>query len=114
WARTSTATAPWTAGIATSVGASRRRKSPRCRRTSRPTKARTRADARRGERWLLHPGSPSAERARRWSMGTERLQKILAHAGIASRRAAETLIAEGRVRVNGRVVTELGTRADAH
>ncbi|HEY8431707.1 MAG TPA: pseudouridine synthase [Sandaracinaceae bacterium] len=47
-------------------------------------------------------------------MGTERLQKILAHAGIASRRAAETLIAEGRVRVNGRVVTELGTRADAH
>ncbi len=47
-------------------------------------------------------------------MGTERLQKILAHAGIASRRAAETMIAEGRVRVNGRVVTELGTRADPH
>lgn len=47
-------------------------------------------------------------------MGTERLQKILAHAGIASRRAAETLIAEGRVRVNGRIVTELGTRADPH
>jgi 23S rRNA pseudouridine2605 synthase len=45
-------------------------------------------------------------------MGAERLQKILAHAGIASRRAAEKLIAEGHVRVNGRVVTELGTRAD--
>jgi 23S rRNA pseudouridine2605 synthase len=42
----------------------------------------------------------------------ERLQKILARAGVASRRAAEAMIQEGRVRVNGRVVTELGTRAD--
>jgi 23S rRNA pseudouridine2605 synthase len=42
----------------------------------------------------------------------ERLQKILARAGVASRRAAEQWITEGRVRVNGRVVTELGTRAD--
>jgi len=42
----------------------------------------------------------------------ERLQKILAHAGIASRRAAEAIILEGRVVVNGQVVTELGTRAD--
>lgn len=42
----------------------------------------------------------------------ERLQKILAHAGVASRRAAEELIAAGRVRVNGRVVTEMGMRAD--
>jgi len=47
-------------------------------------------------------------------MAAERLQKILAHAGIASRRAAEKLIADGHVRVNGRVVTELGTKADAH
>ncbi len=47
-------------------------------------------------------------------MAVDRLQKILAHAGVASRRAAETYIREGRVRVNGRVVTELGTRADAH
>lgn len=46
-------------------------------------------------------------------MATERLQKILAHAGVASRRAAEKLITEGHVRVNGRVVTELGARADA-
>lgn len=44
----------------------------------------------------------------------ERLQKILAHAGVASRRAAEALIAEGRVRVNGRIVEELGVRADPH
>lgn len=43
----------------------------------------------------------------------ERLQKILAAAGIASRRKAEELILEGRVQVNGQVVTELGTRHDA-
>lgn len=43
----------------------------------------------------------------------ERIQKILAHGGIASRRAAEQLIKTGRVRVNGRVVTELGAKADA-
>ncbi|MDE1154770.1 MAG: pseudouridine synthase [Acidobacteriaceae bacterium] len=41
----------------------------------------------------------------------ERLQKILAQAGIASRRAAEVLILEGHVQVNGKTVTELGTRA---
>jgi 23S rRNA pseudouridine2605 synthase len=40
----------------------------------------------------------------------ERLQKILAHGGVASRRAAEQLITAGRVRVNGTVVTELGAR----
>ena len=42
----------------------------------------------------------------------ERLQKILAHAGIASRRKAEEIILEGRVTVNAKIVTELGTRAD--
>lgn len=42
----------------------------------------------------------------------ERIQKILARGGIASRRAAERLITEGRVRVNGKVVTELGSKAD--
>jgi 23S rRNA pseudouridine2605 synthase len=42
----------------------------------------------------------------------ERLQKILAHAGIASRRKAEEIIEAGRVSVNGKTVTELGTRAD--
>ncbi|HHY48098.1 MAG TPA: rRNA pseudouridine synthase [Firmicutes bacterium] len=42
----------------------------------------------------------------------ERLQKILARAGVGSRRACESLILEGRVSVNGVVVRELGTRAD--
>jgi 23S rRNA pseudouridine2605 synthase/16S rRNA pseudouridine516 synthase len=42
----------------------------------------------------------------------ERLQKALARAGIASRRASEVLIREGRVAVNGTTVTELGTRVD--
>jgi 23S rRNA pseudouridine2605 synthase len=42
----------------------------------------------------------------------ERLQKILARAGVASRRKAETLIVEGRVAVNGKVVAELGAKAD--
>lgn len=45
-------------------------------------------------------------------MPAERLQKLLARAGIASRRAAEALILDGRVRVDGRVVRELGTKAD--
>ncbi|QPL04475.1 MULTISPECIES: pseudouridine synthase [Actinomyces] len=42
----------------------------------------------------------------------ERLQKVLAHAGIASRRACENLIASGRVSVDGVVVTEVGVRVD--
>jgi len=49
------------------------------------------------------PGSPRTG---------ERLQKIIAAAGLASRREAESWIREGRVSLNGRVVTELGTRAD--
>jgi len=42
----------------------------------------------------------------------ERLQKILAQAGIASRRKCEELILQGQVKVNGQTVTELGTRVD--
>jgi 23S rRNA pseudouridine2605 synthase len=45
-------------------------------------------------------------------MPAERLQKIIAAAGIASRRAAEKLITGGAVSVNGQIVTELGTKAD--
>jgi 23S rRNA pseudouridine2605 synthase len=43
----------------------------------------------------------------------ERLQKVIAEAGIASRRKAEELIVEGKVKVNGKVVTELGTKVDS-
>jgi len=42
----------------------------------------------------------------------ERLQKLIAQAGIASRRAAEELIASGAVTVNGKIITEPGTKAD--
>ncbi len=46
------------------------------------------------------------------AMAAERLQKIIAAAGIASRRKAEEMITSGRVAVNGQTVTELGTKAD--
>ena len=42
----------------------------------------------------------------------ERLQKILSRAGVASRRAAERMLLEGRVTVNGEIVRELGSKAD--
>lgn len=45
-------------------------------------------------------------------MPQERLQKVLAHAGVASRRKSEEIIVEGRVEVNGEIVTELGTKVD--
>ncbi len=45
-------------------------------------------------------------------MATERLQKIIGAAGIASRRKAEELITAGRVSVNGQTITELGSKAD--
>jgi 23S rRNA pseudouridine2605 synthase len=45
-------------------------------------------------------------------MSDERLQKILSRAGIASRRKAEQMILDGRVTVNGQIVSELGSKAD--
>ena len=45
-------------------------------------------------------------------MSEERLQKILSRAGISSRRAAEKIILEGRVTVDGKIISELGTKAD--
>lgn len=44
----------------------------------------------------------------------ERLQKVMAHAGIASRRKSEEIIEQGRVKVNGELVTELGTKVSVN
>src|ERR1035437_9081651 len=60
------------------------------------------------------PGTPaSSQNDGRGGGKLERLQKILAAAGVASRRKAEELILAGRVQVNGQVVAELGTKHDA-
>jgi len=49
---------------------------------------------------------------RGYAVGVERLQKILSQAGVASRRASEQLMLQGRVTVNGSAARELGTKAD--
>ncbi len=56
--------------------------------------------------------APRKTGPRAGSPGQERLQKILAAAGVDSRRACEQIILDGRVQVNGKTVTELGTCAD--
>src|SRR6266852_7749076 len=91
--------------------------------TTRSAKLRRPKLARSWRRWSRSRPSPTnRERsiAHRYvtivderAMQLERLQKIIAHAGFASRREAEGMIASGRVTVNGRIVTELGTKADA-
>jgi 23S rRNA pseudouridine2605 synthase len=61
----------------------------------------------------LRPGRSDTETAKPKSTdGKERLQKILANAGVCSRRQAEELILLGQVTVNGKVVSELGAKAD--
>lgn len=60
----------------------------------------------------LRPDAPGAQ-SEGAGAPLERLQKVLARAGIASRRKAEQLILEGAVSVNGHVVTMLGTKVDA-
>ena len=74
------------------------------------------AEARARGQYPLAPSRPRPELPPEGS-GTEspyaeRLHKLLAHAAIASRRACEALIREGRVKVDGRVVREMGVRVD--
>ncbi len=56
------------------------------------------------EKAKAHPAAPSD--------GADRLQKVLAHAGLGSRRACEELILQGRVTIDGKTVRELGTKVD--
>ena len=55
---------------------------------------------------------PRREKIEATNDGGQRLQKIISQAGLASRRAAEKLIADGRVTINGKTVREMGTKAD--
>ncbi len=63
---------------------------------------------------MATPGKPTNKKASAASppASGDRLQKFLASCGISSRRAAEELIVQGRVEVNGQVITQLGTRVD--
>lgn len=77
----------------------------------RPAIDKTRPAAKPAPRKAVAP-RPAGAPARKPQAGQDRLQKILAAAGVDSRRACEQIILDGRVQVNGRTVTELGTRAD--
>ena len=85
---------------------------------SRPASASPRSTSKTGSQASVRPApkagapAPAGRRPRSSAQPGERLQKILAAAGIASRRACEEVILEGRVQVNGVTVTELGTRAN--
>lgn len=97
-------TAPATRQAATS------RPGPRPAAKPRPTQGQARTQAKPQAKAQAKAAPRPA--ARPTAQGQERLQKILAAAGIDSRRACEQIILDGRVQVNGRTVTELGTRAD--
>src|SRR6185295_2349556 len=58
------------------------------------------------------PQRPRSRKPEPKPSGAERLQKLLSQAGISSRRKAEEMIEAGRVKLNGQVVTQLGTKAD--
>ncbi|BDU68768.1 hypothetical protein GETHOR_08690 [Geothrix oryzae] len=119
--RTSAPARP-TSGPARSSSAVRPSSSAGARPTARPTSGaparrpaidKTRPAAKQAPRKAA-PSRPSGGASPRPARaGQERLQKILAAAGIASRRACEQIILDGRVQVNGKTVTELGACADS-
>ena len=80
------------------TGGSSERPGPQARREAQPSRPKT--------------SSPRPPRASQGDPGADRLQKILAHAGVGSRRACEELILQGRVSVGGQIVRELGTKVD--
>jgi pseudouridine synthase len=65
-----------------------------------------------GSKARIKARRPQPKRSKGGGEEGERLQKILAAAGIASRRACEQIILDGRVQVNGETITRLGTRAN--
>jgi 23S rRNA pseudouridine2605 synthase len=87
------------------------RKPSRPARPGGPARGVPKAAPKAASRASARPGKAAPRSSRPQAPG-DRLQKILAAAGVASRRACETVILEGRVQVNGVTVTELGTRAD--
>ncbi|HJV39167.1 MAG TPA: pseudouridine synthase [Geothrix sp.] len=107
-ARPSSTSRPSSASRPTSAPASR---SASGAPTRRPAIDKTRPAAKQAPRKAAAP-RPGGASPRPAQAGQERLQKILAAAGIDSRRACEQIILDGRVQVNGKTVAELGTRAD--
>src|SRR6185503_12042855 len=102
---------PW----ATRASSSSCRTNPTASSPTRCTRSRRRratADPARRTRARPRPLRPSPRLPRYLAAVEERLQKVLARAGVASRREAERLIAEGRVTVNGRVIREFGVKVD--
>ena len=83
---------------------------PADRATGRPPTRRPSAAAAKAKPAV--PAAPRKTGPRPGGPGQDRLQKILAAAGIASRRACEQIILDGRVQVNGKTITELGSCAD--